>query len=251
MSTTFDSPGLGVQGTQKKNSSDAIKRTIKSSNATSNKRLKPNFKALKTRLPSPVGKNYNTIVEVLPCKEDSVFLVDLEKPNGDAAFMKPWKELLNNNPYEALDNFHMIGMPARRDPADLDKNLPLPQGPESNFARYGIACWREENESTVEFGDSLAVKFTDYANRSEDFIGTKNKFINHHNDEPLTFKPMNYFLRDRDTLLLLKKIYGGETVTKADIENENDILIKFFGDVQKGVHLLAPLTEDQWHHLSS
>ena len=149
MSTTFSasSPGLGNQGELNENARDTMKHTIVDSSPTSNNKLKPNIQALKSRLPSSVGKNYNMIVEVLPCKEDTVFLVDLKKPNGDAAYMRPWKELLNNNPYDALDNFHIIGMPARRDPADPGKNLPLPQGQDSLYAHYGIACWRENNET--------------------------------------------------------------------------------------------------------
>ena len=142
MSTTFSasSPGLGNQGELNENARDTMKHTIVDSSPTSNKKLKPNIQAQRSRLLSSVGKNYNTIVEVLPCKEDIIFLVDLEKPNGDAAHMKQWKELLNNHPYDALDNFHMISMPARRDPADPDKNLPLSQGPDITYAHYGIAC---------------------------------------------------------------------------------------------------------------
>ena len=71
------------------------------------------------------------------------------------------------------------------------------------------------------------------------------KFIHCHDNQPITLKPINYFLHDRDTLLLLKKNHGGKTITKSDIKNDNDILDKFFGGVQRGLHLLEPLTEDQ------
>ena len=69
-----------------------------------------------------------------------------------------------------LDNFYMIGMSARRDPADSDKNLPFSQGQDSSYACYGISCWRENNEISKDFGDLLAAKFSEYANKSEGFI---------------------------------------------------------------------------------
>ena len=101
----------------------------------------------------------------------------------------------------------MIGMTARRDPADLDKNLPLSQGQDSSYARYGIACWRGNNETPKDFGNSLATLFFEYANKSEDFLGTQNKFIHRHDNKPIKLKPMNYYLCNRVTLPLLKKIY--------------------------------------------
>ena len=82
MSTTFSAS----QGKLNKNARDTMKHTIVDSSPTSNRKLKPNIQ--KSRLLSSVGKNCNTIIEVLPCKEDIIFLVDLETPNGDAAYTK-------------------------------------------------------------------------------------------------------------------------------------------------------------------
>ena len=64
-------------------------------------------------------------------------------------------------------------------------------------------------------------------------------------------KPVNYYLRDIDTLLLLKKMYGGNGVKKIGIENDTEVLGKFFQDIQQGIQLLTMLTEDQWQHLTS
>ena len=90
MSTTFSasSPGLGNQGELNENARDTMKHTIVDSSPTSNKKLKPNIQAQRSRLLSSVGKNYNIIVEVIPCKEDIIFRVDLEKPNGDFAYIR-------------------------------------------------------------------------------------------------------------------------------------------------------------------
>ena len=68
MSTPFStsSPDLEIQGRLNENASDAIKHTIVNLSSISNKRLKPNFNALKARLPPTVGKNYVKIMEVLP-----------------------------------------------------------------------------------------------------------------------------------------------------------------------------------------
>ena len=100
---------------------------------------------------------------------------------------------------------------------------------------------KENDETSQDIGNSLAAKFSRYASRSEDFISTKNNFIYHQDNKPVALKPINYFLRDRDTLLLFKEKYGGKSITKADIENGSDILHNFFGIVQKGLHLLELL----------
>ena len=67
----------------------------------------------------------------------------------------------------------------------------------------------------------------EYTNKSEDFLGTQNKFIHRHDTKPIKLKPMNYYLCNRVTLPLLKKIYWDKTITKTDIENDNDSLDKF------------------------
>ena len=85
----------------------------------------------------------------------------------------------------------MIGMPAHRDPAGLDKNLSLSQGQDRLYARYGIACWRVNNITLKNFGNSLATLFFRYANKSEDFLGTQNKFIHRHDNKPIELKPLN------------------------------------------------------------
>ena len=61
MSTTFSasSPGLGNQDKLNENVRDTMKHTTVDSGPTSNKKLKPNIQAQRSRLLSSVGKNYN------------------------------------------------------------------------------------------------------------------------------------------------------------------------------------------------
>ena len=92
---------------------------------------------------------------------------------------------------------------------------------------------KENDEISLDIGNSFAAKFSKYANRSEDFISTKKNFIYHQDSEPIALKPISYFLCDRDTLLLFKKIYGGKSITKADIENDSDVLQKFLETFKK------------------
>ena len=231
------------------------KRTIvgtSSSPPTSTKRHKANFGALKSTPPLPVGKRFSTALRLLPCLEDSIFVAHLLRPNGDHAYMKPFRDMVNERPFKALDEFHIIALPYLRDPAHPEKNLSWPQSPTSTFGRLGIVCFRDNEESTDEFGNSFASKLMQYANDSDEFTGTRNKFIYEKNrGASLNPHPVNYYIRDRDTLLLLKKVYGGEGITKAELANDHDLLVKFFGDVKTGHKFLDPLDEEQWKNLAS
>ena len=76
------------------------------------------------------------------------------------------------------------------------------------LALYGciyFVCFVEDNETSEDFGISLAAKFTNYTIQSDAFIGTKNKFIYHKDETLVDKKPVNYYLRDRDTLLRQKR----------------------------------------------
>mmetsp|Transcript_22019 Transcript_22019/g.47867 ORF Transcript_22019/g.47867 Transcript_22019/m.47867 type:complete len:269 (-) Transcript_22019:158-964(-) len=252
MSDAFASD-FGIGGNPNKNLNNK-KHTIMLEivRPTSNKKLKPNVAGLKSTPPAPIGKRtYNTFVNILNCKEVSVFLIDLNKPDGDQAYEAPYKAMLNTQPYVALDEYHIIGMAARRNSSYPDKDLPLPQGRDSMYGRYCLVCFRDGDETVEEFGNSLAAKLTNYANSSEAFIGSKNHFIYHQDNNQTTAsaQPVNYYLRTKDTLLLLKKVYGSEGITKTEIIEDYDVLDKFFGEVQKGIDLLKPLSEDQWQHL--
>ena len=131
--------------------------------------------------------------------------------------------------------------------------MPYAQSSDSTYGRNCFVYFAEDNETSEDFGISLAAKFTNYANQSDAFIGSKNKFIYQKEKTLLVEKPVNYYLYlcDRDPLLLLKKIYGGNGVKKIDIENDTEVLGKFFQDVQQSIQLLTMLTEDQWQHLTS
>ena len=40
-------------------------------------------------------------------------------------------------------------------------------------------------------------------------------------------QPVHYYIHDRDTLPLLKKVYRGEGITKAELANDHKLLVKF------------------------
>ena len=244
--------GLGNRSTPNIKPTNKKHVIVDTSSPISKKKTKPNITGLKSTSQSLFGrKSYSTYLKVLLCKEENVWIADLSKPDDRQAYSAPYKNMLTDDPHKALDHFHIIGIAARRDPSTNPKDLPLPQGPDSNYGRTSIVCFRDTNETIEEFGDSLAAKLTSYANTSEAFIGTRNHFIYHHDKNQSTelAHPVNYYLRNRDTLLLLKKVYGSEGITKSEIIEDHDILIKFFGEVQTGIDFLGPLSEDQWQNI--
>ena len=199
--------GLGNRSTPNNKPTNKKHVIVDTSSPISKKKIKPNIAGLKSTAPAPFGKkSYNTYLKPLLCKEENVWIADLSKPDGSQAYQAPYKNMLTDEPYKALDDFHIIGIAAQRDPSSDPNDLPLPQGRDSNYGRTSIVCFRDSDETIEEFGDSLAAKLTSYANTSEAFIGTRNHFIYHQDKNQSTelARPVNYHLRNKDTLLLLK-----------------------------------------------
>lgn len=199
------------------------------------------------------GKQYITEVIVLSLFIPGLWLVLPEQPGNVAAYMQPFVTLVQNMPEIALDDFHIIGIYERLDRTDPELNLPMKQKPGVDWPWKVLAFFRNGEETVEEFAKFICNKLTLWANTSDDWKGSNNLFIYRKSSQVgyLVPRPVNYYIRMRDTLLLLKKVYGGQGVTKADIEQDEDVLTQFFGTVDKGRRVLGQLNEIQWQHLQS
>ena len=161
--------------------------------------------------------------------------------------------MLRDEPFTLLDIYHVILMVACHDPTCPEKICHMPNLWTALMDAIVLFALQRIMKLQKILASYLLPKFTYCANQSDAFIGSKNKFIYQKEKTLLVEKPVNYYLYlcDRDTLLLLKKIYGGNGVKKIDIENDNEVLVKFFQDVQQGIQLLTMLTKDQSQHLTS
>lgn len=194
------------------------------------------------------NKIYFTFLHLLALQVDEFFLVFLCKPDGTASYFKIWEMLVQSNPTVALDDFHITGIFERCLPGDPHQFLP--QFPGCEYSWKAIAFFRDTNETVDAFLSWITKKMTNYCNESPDCKGSSNVVMYREDQQEfLTPQPVINYIRVRDTLLLLKKLYG--TYTKAEIETDEEILIKFFGTTERGHQILAPLTEDQWKHLET
>ena len=101
-----------------------------------------------------------------------MWIVDISKPNVDQAWLNPIVNLANMDPYKALNELHLIGFQAFRDPSQPDKDLALPQGLTSIFGRRALVFFVEESETSQQFGYPLSLKLTAFANESDQYTGT-------------------------------------------------------------------------------
>jgi hypothetical protein len=92
-------------------------------------KLKPYITVLKQTLPmSPIGKKtFITHLKLLEVNEDSIWIVELEKPDGTAGFMKLLSDLIKSNPAIALHMFHAISLMKRKNDEDMNEDIPKMQ----------------------------------------------------------------------------------------------------------------------------
>ena len=189
---------------------------------------------------------WKTYVHSHPCSEPTVFIVSLKNKDHTPAFFKPIKEGIDNDPDYMLQKLGVIGYVVLRDQTDHNANEALTH---NNYPVKGLLYAVDPNVSEDEAKNEIANDLAAFANSDPQFIGTHNQYeVQDVEEEKL---PVNYIIRDRDTLKLLKKIYGRKGVKKSDIEEDTDLLIRFFGSVKEGHHYLSILTDTQWEFLDS
>ena len=189
---------------------------------------------------------WKTYVVSHPCLETTVFIFSLENKDHTPAFFKPIKEGIDNDADYMLQELGVIGYVVLRDPTDHNANEALTH---NNYPVKGLLYAVDPNMSEDEAKKEIATNLAAFANSDPQFIGTHNQYeVKDVEEEKL---PVNHIIRDRDALKLLKKIYGRKGVKKSDIEEDTDLLIRFFGSVKEGHHYLSILTDTQWEFLDS
>ena len=65
-----------------------------------------------------------------------------------------------------------------------------------------------------------------------------------HTNDP---KPVNWHLLDKDTAVILKEVYYESD--KCDLEEDEDIMIAFFGTLEHGQEVLGVHSEIAWENI--
>ena len=65
-----------------------------------------------------------------------------------------------------------------------------------------------------------------------------------HTDDP---KPVNWYLSDNDTIVILKQIYSDST--KSELEEDEGIMTQFFGTVEQRRSVLGAHSESTWTNM--
>ena len=65
-----------------------------------------------------------------------------------------------------------------------------------------------------------------------------------HTNDP---KPVNWHLLDEDAAVILKQIYSESN--KRDLEEDEDIMIAFFGTLEHGQEVLGAQSETDWENM--
>jgi hypothetical protein len=97
-------------------------------------------------------------------------------------------------------------------------------------------------ENNAEVGPKLAKRFTKFCLDENQNLSEKFMFRNVHNtDNP---KPLNCHLMDKDCVVILKRMYGGEDGSnKQELMEFGDLLTNFFGCEEKDKDVLEAMDD--------
>ena len=184
--------------------------------------------------------------------EDKIFIVTIERTcDGKPFFSKPIKEWYNKEPNQVLQRLHTVSFEPIRDPqAEQSLNKGVYQGKGKNFLVEAFICYRLEGESHEDFAKFFCKEMAEFANDLDSgYYGNDNVF-NYKPDNDEVKKPINAILRDQPTARCCKKLYCMPEMSKQQMIEENpDILVKFWGSPELGKAMLDKYDEDQWQRL--
>lgn len=172
--------------------------------------------------------------------------------DNSPAYSKPLKDLYKDDPDKALQLLQLLGLGQCRDRSvPLSLNKPVPRTSKGDFYEEANICYRADGQSDEEFYDFFCKALTTFANKSDSgFFGCDNKFSYKPEDDVDVEKPINAILRDKPTMLCCKKLYWEPGMTKQQMVDENpDILVKFWGSPELGYAMLDKYDEEQWKRL--
>ena len=161
--------------------------------------------------------------------------------------MKPFRDAVNKDAFEILDKCHLIGLSDLKDPNHPDQDLPYYQTLHTTYRRLCMIFFAEKDETPDDFGRFIVTRLSTYATDH----GYKMNIVYTPVEESKVDLPVNHYLLHGDTLGLLKKIYDPDnSITRADVISDDDVLKNFFGSVEKGTYIFERMTDDQWKYIS-
>jgi len=136
----------------------------------------------------------------------------------------------------------------RRNHMNPESNRGLPSKAGSPFPWRCFVGLNTKDWTLTRQGDCVASVLTDEANTNPEFLGNNNLFVFSTDETHNPPEPVNYYIRDKDTVLVLSKIYTG--FTKYELENDSDVMTEFFGSLENGRRILADYTEEEYGALA-
>ena len=157
---------------------------------------------------------------------------DLEIEDGTCELVDEWK---------VIDFFPRRG---RRDPNGVCIEMPKEAG--SGYAWEAIVAVKQDEDDTAEsLGKHVAAKFTAYAKESPKYSKEMPfVFRKAHTENP---RAVNHYLLDMDVIQLMKRIYSESTL--AELIEDTEIMVSFWGDAVIGELALRNISEEQWESM--
>jgi hypothetical protein len=92
-------------------------------------------------------------------------------------------------------------------------------------------------------------QLTNFSNQANSgYIGSQNLYV--YQKSVIKPKPIYHYIFTKDCINFMKKIYGTGVIPKEDVMNDDLVLVKLFGSMEKGRGILDMLNETQRQYYS-
>lgn len=230
----------------------SIKHTIPAQDARHSKVIK--IQSFDKRRAVVVGTSAGFFtVNSYPCREGGIKIYRLYNHVGKPAYMMGFHNILRDQPEYLNDHCDIIWVGDLRDWMHEATNEPLMQD-DGPWPVKGFVCACEEGTSDEEAGVRFAHQLEEVMNDSPQFRGDRNHVVYRRvpSMEAAGPQPVRHWLRDRDMLVMLKKMYGWDPhTTLEDIMGADEILEKFFHSAESGRTFLGRMEETQWQNIEA
>jgi len=203
------------------------------------------------RIWSP-DKKYSQRIDSFDTKVENLVVSVASKPKDtpEGSYTFPMMKRFNDPSLgdEYANEWGIFGFfPRREQESDVEGGGIMRTPPNSKWVWYCFISLKKENQTTDGIGKNIARCFTKFTRNPELSEMSKPESYCFRTAFTQDLKPLNFYLIDEDCTRLLRTLYSH--FEKDELMEDDDLMISFFGDKNKGRAILGGFDRDEWEDL--
>lgn len=165
---------------------------------------------------------------------------------NQSGFTRPFQKQFQNDPEEQGDKMKISLIVPRRDNRNHDADEAMYARPDASYLWWSFVYVSSDTSTNLTpLGEHYATCFTKIANESSEFRGDFNKFVFLRDETTVPPRPVNYYMRNEDTIKVLKMVYSNSL--KQELQEDASVMEDFFGSLEEGSRILSAMTDDDYN----